>query len=480
MTKATKPRKLLLLEDDQRHAELIAKILTRKGFAVEYFRRGTEALDAYRSRPGEWAAAVIDYMLRAHADHDADEYAEETTGMGVRVLADLREAGLSEPAIILTMNTGAAEAELESPRWKRIRDTKVIGKHDYGTQRLAIELIRELDPKTWERRKELTAHLLLDELPELNEVLREVRELSYQDVPFLVYGETGVGKEAIARYSCLHSGRRGQFLAIGAGDLVGEAVMVTLCGRTKDFPQVGAPAQPGAFEKVGHGVVYLGDIDKYTSSTDRPLNPLVHVMDEHHVTPMGATEPVPVHCVVIGSANRLELLSEPILRRFRRRIRVPPLRERPNDLPILARFIWRRTHEDQHLDEPVEVSVEHVRALLAHPLPGNIRDLETWAITGEIPQLSSCSEEGSGPAHVPAGLRIPVRLDDEGQALYRHYFGHRGRAQFSYFSWLVNDLGLPFLQIQRATGLKSKELLSWLYKFGLVARDMPEIDVEPE
>ncbi len=211
-------------------------------------------------------------------------------------------------------------------------------------------------------------------------VYQQIRDLSGVDTAVLVRGETGTGKELVARAIHNTSARRSKpFIAINCGGLTESLLGSQLFGHKRGAFTGAIADQKGVFEAAHGGTLFLDEIG------DIPLNmqaSLLRVLQEKEITRLGETRPQKVDVRLIAATHR-DLDQEVAAGRFRQdllyrvrvvEIRLPPLRERPEDLPLLVTWFLGELHRER--DEPVpEVSREAMRALMAHSWPGNVREL---------------------------------------------------------------------------------------------------------
>jgi DNA-binding NtrC family response regulator len=213
---------------------------------------------------------------------------------------------------------------------------------------------------------------------ELFDVLRSVAEL---DTTVLIYGETGVGKELMARSIHFSGPRRDKpFVAVNCAAIPAELFESELFGFRKGAFTGAGEARRGHFQMANGGTLLLDEIGEMPP----PLqSKLLRVIEEKRVTPIGADRPVEVDVRFIATTNK-DLRAEVERGAFRRDlyyrlsvvpIRVPPLRERPADIPLLAdhflRSAARRTKKAVRTITPAAM-----QALCRYAWPGNVRELE--------------------------------------------------------------------------------------------------------
>ena len=252
-------------------------------------------------------------------------------------------------------------------------------------------------------------------------LLDELGRVGPSDAAVLVLGETGTGKELVARHLHQLSGRRGAFVAVNCGAISETLAESELFGHEAGAFTGANGRREGWFEAADCGTLYLDEIG------DLPLNlqvKLLRVLQEREVVRLGSRTPVPVDVRVIAATN-VDLQEAVSAGHFRldlyyriniAQVSLPPLRERTGDImPLVQHFL--RSY-GQRLDMPVPAVPEATRrALLAYPWPGNIRELENvihFALlvsgggTLEPRHLKFCSGIGVTGASGPAREELPL------------------------------------------------------------------------
>lgn len=238
-------------------------------------------------------------------------------------------------------------------------------------------------------------------VPGLRRVFEDLARIAPEPAPVLLQGETGTGKEVIARAVHTLSGRRGPFIAVNCGALPATLVESQLFGHRKGAFSGATEDGDGFVRSADRGTLFLDELG------DLPLPAqaaLLRVLQEHEVTPVGATRPVRVDLKVVAATHRdLQALVQ--AGRFREDlyyriagfvVHLPPLRERREDLGLLIAAILGRTTA-----AAPPFSVEAARALMRHAWPQNIRGLET-ALGLALPLANGGPV---GLAHVPEWVR---------------------------------------------------------------------------
>ena len=212
---------------------------------------------------------------------------------------------------------------------------------------------------------------------QIQSVLRTIRKLSRDTSPVLITGESGVGKELVARALHEVSPRaKDTFLAVDATSLVGSLMESELFGHTKGAFTGAIASKIGLVRAADGGTLFLDEIGELTIDVQAKL---LRLLQEGEVRPIGGTRTAKVNVRILAATNRV-LLDEVEQSRFRKdlyyrlnviRIHIPPLRERPEDIPVLARYFIK-----MHALHRVVISDEVMMRFVGYHWPGNVRELE--------------------------------------------------------------------------------------------------------
>ena len=213
-------------------------------------------------------------------------------------------------------------------------------------------------------------------------VYQQIRDLSGVDTAVLISGETGTGKELVARAIHQTSARRLKpFIAVNCGGLTESLLGSQLFGHKRGAFTGAVADQKGVFEAAHGGTLFLDEIGDIPLSMQAAL---LRVLQEREITRLGETRPQKIDVRLIAATHR-DLDQEVAAGRFRQdllyrvrvvEVRLPALRDRPEDVPLLVTWFLGELHRER--DEPVpEVSREAMRALMAHSWPGNVRELRS-------------------------------------------------------------------------------------------------------
>jgi DNA-binding NtrC family response regulator len=243
-------------------------------------------------------------------------------------------------------------------------------------------------------------------------LLETARQIASTDTSVVINGESGTGKELMARFIHEHSPRaNGPFVAFNCGALHEELAASELFGHEKGAFTGATARKIGLFEAADGGTLFLDEV------TEMPLLmqvKLLRVLQEHELMRVGSTEPVNINVRVVAASNRdlKDAVDKGLMRDdlyFRLNVvtlSLPPLRERREDIPLLAYYLLRKYstiigHDVQ------EITPEALQRLLEYDFPGNIRELSNFIERGVA--LSSGPELGI--EHLPHSLgALTVRV----------------------------------------------------------------------
>ncbi|MGY2199665.1 sigma-54 interaction domain-containing protein [Pseudomonas gingeri] len=236
-------------------------------------------------------------------------------------------------------------------------------------------------PNARELTKSVRATVLVFKDPRSQELLARIERLAPSEANTLIIGETGTGKELVARH-IHHLSRRGRepFVAVNCGAFAETLVESELFGHEKGAFTGATTHKAGWFEAANGGTLFLDEIG------DLPLNmqvKLLRVLQEREVVRLGSRTPIPINVRLVAATN-VNLADAVVAGHFREdlfyrlhvaTIRLPPLRERPGDILPLAEFFLEE-HCQRLGYNRASLSIEAERKMLEHSWPGNIRELE--------------------------------------------------------------------------------------------------------
>lgn len=236
-------------------------------------------------------------------------------------------------------------------------------------------------PHARELTKSVRATVLVFKDPRSQELLSRIERLAPSEANTLIIGETGTGKELVARH-IHHLSRRGRepFVAVNCGAFAETLVESELFGHEKGAFTGATTHKAGWFEAANGGTLFLDEIG------DLPLNmqvKLLRVLQEREVVRLGSRTPIPINVRLVAATN-VNLADAVVAGHFREdlfyrlhvaTIRLPPLRERPGDILPLAEFFLEE-HCQRLGYNRASLTEEAERKLLEHSWPGNIRELE--------------------------------------------------------------------------------------------------------
>jgi two-component system NtrC family response regulator len=364
--------RILIIDDDDAFRETLAETLVAFGHAVDGAADGERALALLRS------AAPFDAIFLDQRMPRLD---------GLATLAALR-AGSAPPPVVMLTAFASAGATIEAMR---------LGAFDHLAKPVTREALRAVLERILQR---CTAPAALpagvsdddDEAPDdadligPSEAMRDVHKrigmAAASTAPVLVLGETGTGKEVVARALHRYSARAaGPFVAVNCAAIPAELLESELFGHVRGAYTGAVGERPGCFRMADGGVLLLDEIG------DMPLDvqaKILRVLQEREVVPLGGSRPIPVDVRIVAATHR-DLDQAVREGRFRAdllyrldvlSIRLPALRERPLDIVPLALHFLRRAAGDTTAGAAAQtLSADGAEWLLRRRWPGNVREL---------------------------------------------------------------------------------------------------------
>ncbi len=359
--------RLAVVEDDGAQAELLAEALRAEGYEVVTFPDGAAALEAF-----ERDVAAVDVVL-------TDVSMPRMTGL--ELCSALKESRPELPVVVIT-----AELRLETAV-TALR----AGAYDFVSKPVELELLLPCVHRAVERRQ-LTRALthrgpstadseLLGESVAMQQVRDLVARVAASGASVLVHGETGTGKELVAR--ALHSlspRAKGPFVAINCAALPAALVESELFGYAKGAFTDARAAKSGLFVEATGGTMFLDEVAELSLDNQAKL---LRALQERRVRPLGSNAEVAFDARILCATHEdLEALVEQ--GKFRQdllyrlnviRVDLPPLRDRGMDVVHLATLFLSRVCERDHRG-PLTLSAEVAQKLVNYSWPGNVRELE--------------------------------------------------------------------------------------------------------
>jgi len=299
---------------------------------------------------------------------------------GIALLEDLKAAGVSSPTVMMS---GQATIEMA------VRATR-LGAIDFlekpiSTEKLLLTVdnalrLTRLEEENRDLKRRLGRHEIVWSSPAMREVMSQVEHVAASETRVCVRGETGTGKELVARTLHEKSPRHsGPFISLNCAAIPAELMESELFGHEKGSFTGAAARHIGKFEQAHRGTLFLDEIG------DMPLTmqaKLLRVLEEGEIERVGGAKPFPVDVrVVVATHRNLEeqvrqgTFREDLYHRiFVFPIVLPPLRERQEDIPVLAAHFTRQLVEQNHW-KPKKFSPQASAALERYPWPGNVREL---------------------------------------------------------------------------------------------------------
>ncbi len=364
---------ILIVEDDPVQRKMLATLLRRKmeysSRTAEHGRQALDMLDADTTNSIKLIILDIDMPVMG----------------GMETLEILAQKHPSIPVIMLTGNK-----DLDN-----VIKAMKLGAHDfitkpYDAERMLITvkntlrislLSREVSRLKSEKNSTITFENLIGNNAGLLPAITTARKAAASDIPVLITGETGTGKEVFANALHGESTRTGKpFIAINCGAIPSQLVESTLFGHEKGAFTGATEKTIGKFREAEDGTIFLDEVGELPLDTQVKL---LRTLQQKEVEPVGATKPVPINVRIISATNR-DLEQDVKDGKFREdlffrlnvlQLEIPSLRTRKQDIPALTNHFIERycaTHNTPHKI----VSETTLASLTTHNWPGNVRQLE--------------------------------------------------------------------------------------------------------
>ena len=219
--------------------------------------------------------------------------------------------------------------------------------------------------------------------PQMVRIRQQIMQIAPVDVPVFIYGESGVGKEVVARLIHMRSTRRSQpFIKVNCAALPGELLESELFGFEQGAFTGAVRSKPGKFELASKGTIFLDEIAEMSPHLQAKL---LHVLQDHQFSRLGGRQLIEVDVRVLAATNveiqeamKSGRLREDLYYRLNvLSINVPPLRERATEIPLLFRHFLQK-YSEKFNKTPMTPSQHLMEAAVRYPWPGNLRELENF------------------------------------------------------------------------------------------------------
>ncbi|WP_303285311.1 sigma-54-dependent Fis family transcriptional regulator [Marinobacter sp. SS8-8] len=303
---------------------------------------------------------------------------------------------------------------------------------------------------------------------------QQAQVLAERNVPVLIYGETGTGKELFAR--AIHNAslrREKPFIALNCGAIPEDLIDSTLFGHKKGAFTGAVADRPGVFQQADGGTLFL---DEFGELSHQSQVRLLRVLQEGRLVPVGSDKELPVDVRIITATHR-NLLEEVADGHFREDLfyraavgvlHLPPLRNREGDLSLLADMLLKAQGEQDSVFASKKLSSDAKKIILQHPWRGNVRELQStlvraalWSagvnITGAELQQALFTMPEREPELLNHDVSQGVDLNDLMGELAAHYIQNA-----------MAHTGQNKTKAAKLLGLKSQQTLSnWIEKYGI-------------
>ena len=366
---------ILIVDDDQAQLTILQRILKREGYTVEIVGDSKAALDSLEKQMFD---LVISDMWMSSRFEGRDLLREiKRTDPDLPVLIMTAFAELND-AVNLVAHEGAFYY-LEKPIQIAVLKREV--KHALQTRGALRSIEEESDDAT----PEIRIDEIVGDSEKMQDLLKNMARILRRGVTqVLITGETGSGKSLIARALHKHGSRKNKpLISINCGAIPETLIESELFGHEKGAFTDASHQKKGLFEVANEGVLFLDEIGDLPIQTQSKL---LHVLEEREIRRIGGTQNIKVDVCVIAATNKnlIQAVRDSTFREdlyFRLNViplHIPPLREHPEDIPLLVNFLIQKFSSEYAEALPKKVTPQAMSILRRYHWPGNIRQLENY------------------------------------------------------------------------------------------------------
>jgi DNA-binding NtrC family response regulator len=363
---------ILVIDDDPVQRRLLTNMIERLGHIAHIADNGRSGLELLERKRGNISAILLDLMMPEMNGHGFLEAIAER-GINIPVIVQTGQGGIE--TVVLAMQAGAFDFVVKpvSPERLSVALTNALKMENQETRQR---------PAKRSRSGAVGFDDVVSASPAMIRVLDLARRAAQSNIPIVLEGESGVGKEMVARAIQAASDRHSRpFITVNCGAIPHNLVESILFGHEKGAFTGATEKHTGKFVDADGGTLFLDEIG------DLPLEvqvKLLRAVQQGEIETIGARHPQKVNVRLISATNK-DLINEVREGRFREDlyyrqndfpITIPALRKRKEDVPVLVRSFVERFSAEQGLPAPLTVTSGALALLTAYDWPGNIRQLE--------------------------------------------------------------------------------------------------------
>jgi DNA-binding NtrC family response regulator len=407
-------RRILVIDDEADIRESLELLLAGENYDVHLAENATAGMQKFESTP--YDLVLLDLMMPDRS--------------GMEVLADIRQRDSDTPVFMLTAY-GSVEVAVRALK---------LGANDYfakpwDNEKLLIEIDRMIVKGRLERENAQLKRALKQRygFPNIvgksNQMLRlldEVAQVAPSRATILITGETGTGKELIAKAIHAHSARADQtFVPVNSGSLPSELLESILFGHVKGAFTGAIARQKGLFETANRGTIFFDEVGTVAPGIQVKL---LRVMQDREFLPLGATENIRVDVRILAATNAdlRRLVDEGKFREdlyYRLNVinlALPALRDRKEDIPHLVDFFFTKyCRENEKFLNNERISIlsfepDALQILMEHTWPGNVRELENVVERAVVLATTNSVPVHVLPDYLQHASGVKIRRDESG------------------------------------------------------------------
>lgn len=361
--------RILIADSDEALSESLLGLLGKEGFEVEKAQHGFAAQEAIRA--GEIDLALLEVDL---PQANCLELLKQAQELSPRTLVVLAASRPSVETAVAAIRHGVQDYFLKPVRAEEVAN-RIIQLIELRQQAEEVQFLRRRVQRDYEFQE------VIGKSKVLKDVLGIVKKVAPTQTTVLITGDSGTGKELVARAIHAHSDRKDKlFLPVNCGALPETLLESLLFGHLKGSFTGAFANQEGLFEKARGGTIFLDEIGEIPQHLQVKL---LRALEAKEILPIGSTTPRRIDVRVLAATNR-DLLKEVEQGRFRddlyyrlniMEIHIPPLRERPEDIPVLVEHLIQK-HNPELRKNFKGADGAVIRTLMSLPWKGNVRELD--------------------------------------------------------------------------------------------------------